>query len=146
MVFFLIKFQVKKIANLQENTCAWVSLCATYKKNPSFLHHYQRDLAHKSGNCRLSIDFTDLENLFSELGFLKDFSIFSAMSENQDSTIRESLKFSGSIIRILKSQKTISLAVQLNRSFVMRQISLKVTGSIYRTLKSLSTISLAKIS
>ena len=113
------------------------------KKKPSFLHHYQRDLAHKSGNCRLSIDFTDLENLFSELGFLKDFSIFSAMS---DSTIRESLKFGGSIIRILKSQKTISLTVQLNRSFVMRQISLKVTGSIYRTLRSLSTISLAKIS
>ena len=45
------------------------------------------------------------------------------MSEKQDSTISESFKFTGSIYRILKSQKTyfppetfIDTAIQFNRS------------------------------
>ena len=54
-----------------------------------------------------------LESLFSKLEFGKEGAIFfllDVMSEKQVSTISKSLKFTGSICRILKSQETISLA------------------------------------
>ena len=61
----------------------------------------------------LSINFITLESLFrKELAILL---FLSLISVKQQSTISENSKFIGSIYRILKSQKTISLAKVFHR-------------------------------
>ena len=65
----------------------------------SFLSRFKGSIIH------LSINFTALESLFSTLVFRKEFDAFhflSTISEKQESTISEGLKFTGSSLRILK--------------------------------------------
>ena len=85
----------------------------------------QKKLCHfftlKATITHLFIDITTLEILFSYLVFREDFAKFLflfTMPEKQKSTMSECLKFTGSIYRILNSQKTISLAnVSLKEKF-----------------------------
>ena len=65
-----------------------------------------------------------LECFFSYLAFRKGFTFFlflSTMSKKEESSMSEYLKFTTSIYRILKSQKTIFIdkTVQFSRSFVL---------------------------
>ena len=86
-----------------------------YKKNFAIFLHFKATITH------LFIDITTLEILFSYLVFREDFAKFLflfTMPEKQKSTMSECLKFTGSIYRILNSQKTISLAnVSLKEKF-----------------------------
>ena len=85
----------------------------------------QKKLCHfftlKATITHLFIDITTLEILFSYLVFREDFAKFLflfTMPEKQKSTMSECLKFTGSIYRILNSQKTISLEnVSLKKKF-----------------------------
>ena len=74
------------------------------RKTLSILSRFKASIIH------LSINFTTLESLFPSFVFWKEFSAISAISEKQESTISEGLKFTDSSYRILKIQKTISLA------------------------------------
>ena len=73
-----------------------------YKKNFAIFLHFKATITH------LFIDITTLEILFSYLVFQEDFAKFLflfTMPEKQKSTMSECLKFTGSIYRILNSQK-----------------------------------------
>ena len=79
----------------------------------------------KASITHISIDFITLENLFSKLAFRKELTIFlflSAMSEKQESTISESLKFTSSIKKAKNyflHESFIDKALQFKISFLL---------------------------
>ena len=93
-------FYVNKLLSWDTRGFTYYLRYIAAKKNfVSFLSRFKGSIIH------LSINFTALESLFSTLVFRKEFAAFhflSTISEKQESTISEGLKFTGSSLRILK--------------------------------------------
>ena len=87
----------------------------------------------------LSNNFITLETLSLQSLFRKEFAtLLSAMSERQDSTLIECLKSTGSIYRIFKSQKLISL-LKASQKKEFSLIVLSFCDNVTNVIKSYST-------
>ena len=126
-----VDLDVEQVFPYVENLPSWNTTCFTY----SLIYIIAISIyCHFFFSCftaiiQLSVDFTTLERLFSCLVFRKEFRTFlflSDMSEKQESTLSERLKFTDSIYRVLSGKKAffVDKAIQFNRFFVLRQMSL----------------------
>ena len=100
-------FYAKNFSSLNITDFTYYLSYIIAKKNGHFFSRSRTSITN------LPINFTTSESLFLCPVFRKEFAIFmflSAISEKQEITISETFKFTGSIYRILKSQKTISMA------------------------------------